>query len=84
MTKKFHPLLIFFREFSWIHIGLGLTGNLSFFVGSIFFLWKSMQTIGVWLFIIGSFGMLIGSFGSLMVALEKYAQKRHAGSSVNR
>jgi hypothetical protein len=57
----------FFDDFEWIHITLGLIGNLTFFVGSIFFLQESLKIEGTWLFIIGSFLMLIGSIGNGLV-----------------
>lgn len=61
----------FVTEYQWIHTGLGLIGNTCFFIGSIFFLWDSTQTLGVWLFIIGSGGMLIGSLGDMFVLAEE-------------
>lgn len=30
-----HPIRTFFHEFEWIHVGLGLVGNLSFLLGSV-------------------------------------------------
>ena len=57
----------FFDDYEWIHLILGMLGNLTFFIGSIFFLWESWKIAGVWLFIIGSFLMLIGSIGSGLV-----------------
>lgn len=50
---------------------LGLLGNLGFFVGSILFLpsLEQWKTIGVWLFIVGSFFMLVGALGQLLVSL---------------
>lgn len=63
----------FIAEFRWIHTGLGLIGNLSFFVGSILFLYKGLlQEIGVWLFIIGACGMLIGAVGSAIAGYERH------------
>ena len=76
LIDRYHFVLVMFREFRWIHISLGFIGNLSFFVGSIFFLWEHTQWLGTWLFIIGAFGMLIGSFGRLMVTWEEYMKKR--------
>lgn len=59
------------NKFGWLHQGLGLVGALSFFVGSVFFLWKDpLQLYGIWLFIIGSFGMLIGNIGTFLLSLE--------------
>lgn len=62
-----HPIRTLFRQFEWIHVGLGLIGNASFAIGSVFFLSEETRQVGVWLFIVGSFGMLIGSIGSAIV-----------------
>lgn len=40
-------------------------------VGSILFLWASLETIGVWFFIVGSTGMFIGSLGAAIVKLVR-------------
>ncbi|MGH3444489.1 MAG: YrhK family protein, partial [Nocardioidaceae bacterium] len=53
----------FLREFPWIHLFIGLSGNLLFFVGSIMFFSKRLETGAIWLFVIGSLGMLVGSLG---------------------
>ena len=66
-----HPIRTFFHRFEWIHVALGVIGNASFAVGSVFFLSESTRQVGTWLFIVGSFGMLIGSVGS---AIVKYAR----------
>ena len=64
------------QEFGWIHTGIGLIGNTTFFLGSVLFLptfkkWEEVgmewQTVGVWLFIVGAFFMLIGSLGNFLV-----------------
>ena len=80
------PLRHFFRtlvqDYGWIHLGIGLSGNFLFAVGSVMFLpdlgkvhlswihaaveWK---TVGVWLFIIGATLMLVGSIGSLLLSI---------------
>ncbi|WP_372750450.1 YrhK family protein [Litorivivens sp.] len=59
------------NDYSWIHLSLGLLGNITFFVGSILFLpqFEPYKTFAVWLFISGSFLMLIGSTGRLLVDL---------------
>lgn len=54
-------------DYEWFHTGVGILGNLMFFVGSVLFLFESAKTVGVWLFIVGSFGMLIGSVGEAVV-----------------
>ncbi|HPF78910.1 MAG TPA: YrhK family protein [Alphaproteobacteria bacterium] len=72
--KKFHQILRkFFDDFEWIHITLGLIGNLTFFIGSILFFYQDLQNAGIWLFVIGSFLMLIGSVGS---GLVRYAERK--------
>lgn len=38
---------------------LGLVGNAAFLIGSLFFLSESLQTLGVWIFIVGSATVLI-------------------------
>ena len=62
-------LQILVRDFGWIHHSIGLIGNIMFFIGSILFLprFEPLKTIGVWLFIFGSFGMMIGAIGRLLV-----------------
>lgn len=64
------------HDFGWIHLGIGLFGNFTFFAGSILFLpaFEPWKTIGVWLFIIGSGFMLIGSLGRLLVDVLKPAE----------
>lgn len=69
-------LRAFLRDYEWIHIGIGLFGNFLFFVGSVFFLWASWQTAGVWLFILGSFAMLLGSLGEALVRWERRIRRR--------
>jgi hypothetical protein len=63
----------------WIHQGIGVLGGLTFFIGSIFFLYHPpVRTAGTWLFIIGSFGMFIGNLGSVMVRyhIQKSGRQR--------
>jgi len=66
-----HPIWTFFHEFEWIHVGLGLMGNLAFVVGSVFFLFDPLKDPGIWLFVAGSAGMLLGSIGSAVVKLSR-------------
>ena len=65
------PLREFVREYEWIHTSLGLLGNSAFFIGSVLFLFESLKTAGVWLFIIGAFGMLVDTVGSAIIKLER-------------
>ena len=57
------------QDYGWIHTGIGLLVNLTFFVGSILFLprFEAHQTQGVWLFIAGSFLMLLGAAGDMVM-----------------
>ncbi len=63
MRSMLHTLL---HDYEWIHLGLGLSGNFMFFVGSVLFLptFEPYKTFGVWLFIVGSFFMLVGAAGN--------------------
>jgi hypothetical protein len=60
------------RDFPWVHLGLGLGGNVLFFVGSVLFFWRTTMTVAIWIFVFGSLGMLIGSVGQLLVRVEKH------------
>ena len=57
------------KDYGWIHLGVGMAGNICFFVGSLLFLSESTKEQGVWLFLSGSGGMLIGSAGRLATSL---------------
>ena len=64
----------FFAEYEWIHLTLGVVGNMLFFGGSILSLFEEqLQILGIWAFIGGSFLMLVGSVGD---ALVKYVRDR--------
>lgn len=86
-----NPIKTLVQDFGWVHLGIGLTGNLLFAVGSVMFLphlgevdlplfgivdWK---TVGVWLFIVGASFMFIGSLGSLLVSV--YSAKSGDGQN---
>lgn len=60
------------RDFPWVHLGVGLFGNAMFVVGSVLFFYKSLMTLAIWLFVIGSLGMFLGSVGELLVRIEKH------------
>ncbi len=68
------PLRRIAEDYPWIHAGLGLAGNTTFFVGSIFFLFTGLRVAGTWLFILGSFGMLVDTVGEILLRLEGYAE----------
>ena len=65
------------RDFPWLHLGLGLAGNLMFVVGSVLFFFKSVETAAIWLFVVGSLGMLVGSIGELLVRIETRRRGNH-------
>ncbi len=73
------PVQTLVRDYQWFHTTVGILGNLTFFVGSIFFLFETLKTVGTWLFIIGSFGMLVGALGHALV--DHIEKERSAGSS---
>lgn len=60
----------FVEEFHWLHTTLGLIGNVSFLVGSVFFLWEATKLAGIWLFIVGALGMMLGSIGDAVAKME--------------
>lgn len=59
------------RDFPWIHLGIGLTGNALFVIGSVMFFWPAVKTAAIWVFVVASLGMLVGSVGELLVRIEK-------------
>lgn len=63
------------HEFPWIHLGIGLFGNLLFFVGSVLFFWPAAKDVGIWMFVVGSLGMLLGSVGEIVVRIEKHRHR---------
>jgi hypothetical protein len=74
----------FITEYKWIYTILGIIGNVCFFVGSIFFLFETLQTAGTWLFIFGSLGMLIGSLGSAIVMAQRDSERSNPGRNQRR
>jgi hypothetical protein len=64
-----NAIKVLVQDYGWIHLSLGLLGNVTFFVGSVMFLprFEPYKLFGVWLFIVGSFLMLLGSIGRLLV-----------------
>ena len=62
-------------EYPWFHRWMGLIGNVSFVIGSIFFLYKGLEVTGTWIFILASTGMMIDSFGEKLTRRE--AERRH-------
>ena len=77
------------HDYGWVHLGIGMIGNVLFLTGSILFLpdWSSVQlavtsnvvawkTVGTWLFITGSVLMLVGRIGELLVSLYSRRKSR--------
>lgn len=65
------------HDFPWLHLGIGLFGNAMFVAGSVMFFYKSVMTLAIWLFVIGSLGMFVGSAGELLVRIEKHRHDQH-------
>lgn len=59
-------LIAFARNHPRVRTIVGLVGNASFVVGSVFFLFDDLQRAGVWLFVFGSSGMLLESLGKAL------------------
>lgn len=51
----------FFDQHEWWFVVLGLMGNALFFVGSVCFLFKHLETLAISMFIAGSCFMLVSS-----------------------
>lgn len=53
------------KDYNWIHLGVGLAGNLMFFAGSLLFLpaFEHWKPWGVRLFVVGSFAMFARPLG---------------------
>lgn len=58
------------HRYEWVHLILGIGGNIAFLSGSIMMLLER-QHMAVILFITGSSGMLIGGLGNLIVSLGR-------------
>lgn len=74
-----HALCALLKKFEWVHTTLGILGNTLFVVGSVFFLYESLKTAGVWLFIVGSALMLVGALGSGIVKLWRTEERGDEG-----
>lgn len=71
------------QDYGYIHTGISVIGNMTFFIGSIFFLpaLEAFKTLGVWLFIIGSFLMLVGALGDLAVKIYDAREDRRTNAN---
>ncbi|AQS65811.1 YrhK family protein [Streptomyces pactum] len=64
------------QDFPFIHLVIGGFGNATFLVGSVFFLFPSLERIALWLFVIGSLGMLTGTIGEAFVRHKRRSRQR--------
>lgn len=67
------------HEYQYIHLGLGLVGNLMFVIGSVLFFerFQRWHTVAVWLFVLGSTNMFVGAAGR--AAKELYEHESSSG-----
>ena len=68
-------LAIWVRRFPQVHLGIGLTGNALFVVGSILFLAKQ-QHVGLYFFLTGSIGMFLGQLGEVIRYAGRHRLRR--------
>lgn len=66
-----NPIKTLVQDYGWIHLGIGLLGNVLFVTGSILFLptFQELQPVPVYIFICGSSLMLVGALGQLLVRI---------------
>ena len=69
------------HDYPYIHLGLGLIGNVCFLIGSVLFFqqFSAWYDTAVWLFVIGSAGMLIGAVGKAAKFMYEWAERRPRG-----
>ena len=79
MARPLVRMLVY--EFPLIHLTVSMLGNTTFAIGSVLFFFHSLQRAGLWLFIIGSFGMLLGSLGEAFVRYERHKRSRGTESA---
>jgi YrhK-like protein len=58
------------HDMPWVHLVIGLIGNLFFVLGSIMFLYPASTRLGTWFFIVASWGLLIGVRGEIATRYE--------------
>lgn len=68
MNFLYKTLSICIRRYRWIHLTIGIIGNLLFLSGAVLFLRES--DIAGWFFITGSLGMLLNALGDLIAETE--------------
>lgn len=65
--KLVHALI---KQYEWVHLIIGILGNIAFLGGSIMML-QEEKTTAIYLFIAGSSGMLIGNLGRFLISLGR-------------
>ncbi|WP_217251503.1 YrhK family protein [Streptomyces sp. AC602_WCS936] len=65
MLRRLERYLL--QDFPFIHLIIGGFGNTAFLVGSVFFLYPSLERLALWLFVAGSLGMFVGTLGEVFV-----------------
>ncbi|PPS90689.1 YrhK family protein [Streptomyces sp. MH60] len=68
------------QDFPFLHLIIGGFGNTTFLVGSVCFLFPSLEKIALWLFVVGSLGMLVGTAGEAFVRHERKSRQRNTTS----
>ena len=56
------------HKYAWIHLSIGIVGNIIFATGTILFMKQS--DLAGWFFLVGSLGMLLNSLGALLAKTE--------------
>lgn len=74
----------FFDKHEWWFVVLGLLGNAMFFIGSICFLFKPLETISIGFFIFGSGLMLVSSSAESLAEYSRNKLKQKEGQQTNR
>ncbi len=76
LLARFERYLL--QDFPVIHLIIGGFGNTTFLVGSVFFLFPSLERMALWLFVAGSLGMCVGTVGEVFVRHARRNRKSRA------
>lgn len=74
MLARFERYLL--QDFPLIHLVIGGFGNTAFLVGSVCFLFPSLEKVALWLFVAGSLGMFAGTIGEVFVRHARRTRQR--------
>lgn len=66
-----NPIKTLVQDYGWVHLAIGLIGNMLFVTGSILFLpaFHALRPVRIYIFIAGSSLMLVGALGQLLVRI---------------